>query len=107
MSHIFMEQVASGLYARGIATLRFQFPFMEKGSKRPDSPAIAHAAIRAETTLLSQMSPQHLQVMVDKSPMGRLGTTAEVAEMTKWLCSDSCSFCTGAIFDLSGGRASS
>ena len=37
MSHGFMEQIATGLYARGIATLRFQFPFMEKGSKRPDS----------------------------------------------------------------------
>lgn len=47
VSHIFMEQIAIGLYARGIATLRYQFPFMEKGSKRPDSPAVAHAAIRA------------------------------------------------------------
>ncbi|ABD89037.1 alpha/beta hydrolase family protein [Rhodopseudomonas palustris] len=47
MSHIFMEQVATGLYARGIATLRYQFPFMEKGSKRPDSPAVAQTAVRA------------------------------------------------------------
>jgi len=47
MSHGFMEQIATGLYARGIATLRFQFPFMEKGSKRPDSPAVAHVAVRA------------------------------------------------------------
>jgi NAD(P)-dependent dehydrogenase (short-subunit alcohol dehydrogenase family) len=65
--------------------------------------AIAPAAI--ETSLLAQMSPQHLQIMIDKSPMGRLGATDEVAELAKWLCSDSCSFCTGAIFDLSGGRA--
>jgi uncharacterized protein len=47
MTHAFMETVASGLYDRGIATLRFQFPYMEKGSKRPDAPGIAHAAVRA------------------------------------------------------------
>jgi predicted alpha/beta-hydrolase family hydrolase len=41
-----MEQIAAGLYSRSIATLRHQFPFMEKGSKRPDQPAIAHAAVR-------------------------------------------------------------
>jgi predicted alpha/beta-hydrolase family hydrolase len=47
MSHPFMEQVATELYGRGIATLRYQFPFMEKGSKRPDSPVVAHGAVRA------------------------------------------------------------
>jgi hypothetical protein len=47
MSHPFMETVATGLYDRGIATLRYQFPYMEKGSKRPDAPALAHAAVRA------------------------------------------------------------
>ena len=46
MTHPFMEDVAAKLYGHGIATLRFQFPFMEKGSKRPDTPAVAHAAIR-------------------------------------------------------------
>jgi predicted alpha/beta-hydrolase family hydrolase len=47
MTHPSMELVASGLYDRGIATLRFQFPYMEKGSKRPDAPGIAHATVRA------------------------------------------------------------
>lgn len=47
MTHRFMEEVATGLADRGIATLRYQFPYMEKGSKRPDAPAIAHAAVRA------------------------------------------------------------
>ena len=47
MAHPFMETVAAGLCERGVATLRYQFPYMEKGSKRPDSPAIAHAAVRA------------------------------------------------------------
>jgi NAD(P)-dependent dehydrogenase (short-subunit alcohol dehydrogenase family) len=65
--------------------------------------AIAPAAIR--TGLLDQMSPQHVATMVAKSPMGRLGEVDEVAEMVLWLCSGSCTFNTGAVFDLSGGRA--
>jgi uncharacterized protein len=47
MTHRFMTAVADGLAARGAATLRFQFPYMESGSKRPDRPALAHATIRA------------------------------------------------------------
>jgi uncharacterized protein len=47
MTHRFMAAVAAGLDARGVATLRFQFPYMESGSKRPDRPALAHATIRA------------------------------------------------------------
>jgi 3-oxoacyl-[acyl-carrier protein] reductase len=43
--------------------------------------------------------------MVGRSPMGRLGEADEVAELALWLCSGSCSFSTGAVFDLSGGRA--
>ncbi len=65
--------------------------------------AIAPAAVR--TTLLEQMSAQHVQTMIDKSPMGRLGEPQEVAQMAAWLCSASCTFNTGAVFDLSGGRA--
>ena len=47
MAHASMETIAAGLADRGIATLRYQFPYMEKGSKRPDPPAVAHAAVRA------------------------------------------------------------
>ena len=47
MQHAFMSAFASGLAERGVATLRYQFPYMEKGSKRPDSPKVAHAAVRA------------------------------------------------------------
>jgi uncharacterized protein len=47
MTHASMEVIAAGLAARGIATLRYQFPYMEKGSKRPDPPAVAHATVRA------------------------------------------------------------
>ena len=65
--------------------------------------ALAPAAI--ETELLSQMSAQHVQIMIDKSPMKRLGTVREVSHQAAWLCSDACSFSTGAVFDLSGGRS--
>src|SRR5262245_17704871 len=47
MRHASMEAIATGLAERGIATLRYQFPYMEKGSKRPDPPALAQAAVRA------------------------------------------------------------
>lgn len=47
MEHAFMTAVADGLAERRIATLRFQFPYMERGSKRPDTPPVAHAAVRA------------------------------------------------------------
>jgi predicted alpha/beta-hydrolase family hydrolase len=46
MSHPSMEAIAAGLGERGLATLRYQFPYMEKGSKRPDPPAVAHATVR-------------------------------------------------------------
>ncbi|PJX20505.1 3-oxoacyl-ACP reductase [Advenella sp. S44] len=65
--------------------------------------AIAPAAVN--TQLLQQMSPAHVQTMIDKSPMKRLGECKEVSELTLWLLSASCSFSTGAVFDLSGGRA--
>jgi 3-oxoacyl-[acyl-carrier protein] reductase len=65
--------------------------------------AVAPAAVR--TPILEQMSSEHVQIMVDKSPMQRLGESSEVAEMVSWLCSGSCTFNTGAVFDLSGGRA--
>jgi 3-oxoacyl-[acyl-carrier protein] reductase len=65
--------------------------------------AIAPAAVR--TGLLDQMSEAHVALMVEKSPMKRLGEPEEVAALVQWLCSASCTFSTGAVFDLSGGRA--
>lgn len=64
---------------------------------------IAPAAV--ETGLLAQMTPEHLEIMIAKSPLKRLGTVAECAELALWLASDACTFNTGAVFDLSGGRA--
>jgi NAD(P)-dependent dehydrogenase (short-subunit alcohol dehydrogenase family) len=65
--------------------------------------AIAPGAI--DTEILEQLSPSNVQAMIDKSPMKRLGTVEEVAALALWLCSEDCSFCTGATFDVSGGRA--
>lgn len=65
--------------------------------------AVAPAAV--DTALLDQMTPEHVQTMIAKSPMRRLGKPEEVAELVLWLSSPACSFSTGAVFDLSGGRA--
>lgn len=57
-------------------------------------------------TELTKAIPEHLlKMQIDKMPIGRAGQVSEVAEMTLWLCSEKCSFSTGAVFDLSGGRA--
>ena len=57
MTHPFMETVAAGLCERGVATLRYQFPYMEAGSKRPDRPAVAHAAVRAAVAEAARRCP--------------------------------------------------
>lgn len=59
-----------------------------------------------ETPLLKQMPQSHIELMKSKIPMGRLGTVPEVVAMICWLLSEECSFSTGAVFDVSGGRAS-
>ena len=64
---------------------------------------VAPAAV--DTAILDQMTEAHVATMIAKSPLGRLGTVDEVAELVAWLSSDGCSFNTGAVFDLSGGRA--
>ena len=57
------------------------------------------------TDILTQMSQSHIDYMLSKIPMGRFGKTTEAAALVAWLCSEDCSFSTGAVFDLSGGRA--
>ena len=64
---------------------------------------IAPAVI--ETPLLAGMSEEHIRYMAEKIPMGRLGRVEEVAALVCWLASEECSFSTGAVFDISGGRA--
>ena len=64
---------------------------------------VTPAAVK--TAIFDQMSPEHIQFMLSKIPMGRFGTPEEVAAMVTWLCTEDCSFSTGAVFDLSGGRS--
>ena len=58
-----------------------------------------------ETDILKQITQEHIDYMLSKIPMGRFGLTEEAAALVAWLCSEDCSFSTGAVFDLSGGRA--
>jgi 3-oxoacyl-[acyl-carrier protein] reductase len=58
-----------------------------------------------ETDILKQVTQQHIDYMLSKIPMGRFGLKEEAAALVAWLCSADCSFSTGAVFDLSGGRA--
>jgi NAD(P)-dependent dehydrogenase (short-subunit alcohol dehydrogenase family) len=65
---------------------------------------VTPAAVKTE--ILGQMTRQHIDYMLSKIPMGRFGEVDEIAALTAWLCTEECSFSTGAVFDLSGGRAS-
>jgi 3-oxoacyl-[acyl-carrier protein] reductase len=64
---------------------------------------VTPAAVR--TAIFDQMTDDHIQFMLSKIPMGRFGSVDEMGAMIAWLCSEECSFSTGAVFDLSGGRA--
>ncbi|HVJ51308.1 MAG TPA: SDR family NAD(P)-dependent oxidoreductase [Aliidongia sp.] len=64
---------------------------------------VTPAAVKTE--LFAQMSEQHIIYMLSKIPLGRFGLVEEIAAMVAWLASEECSFSTGAVFDLSGGRA--
>ena len=64
---------------------------------------VTPAAVK--TAIFEQMSQEHIQFMLSKIPMGRFGTPEEVAALVAWLCTEECSFSTGAVFDLSGGRS--
>src|ERR1700716_3776185 len=77
MTHQFMEQVATGLCGRGIATLRYQFPYMEKESKRPDPPAIAHATVRAAVAEAARCCSGLTLVAGGKSFGGRMTSQAQ------------------------------
>ncbi len=64
---------------------------------------VTPAAVK--TAIFDQMTPDHIAFMLAKIPQGRFGTVEEVAALVGWLCTDDCSFSTGAVFDLSGGRS--
>jgi uncharacterized protein len=79
MMHSFMEAFANGLLERGIASLRYQFPYMEKGGKRPDPPAIAQAAVRAAVAKAAQIFPGVTLIAGGKSFGGRMTSQAQAA----------------------------
>jgi 3-oxoacyl-[acyl-carrier protein] reductase len=64
---------------------------------------VTPAAVK--TGMFSQMTQAHIDFMLSKIPMGRFGQVEEIAALVAWLCTEDCSFSTGAVFDLSGGRA--
>ncbi|MBX9829007.1 MAG: alpha/beta hydrolase [Xanthobacteraceae bacterium] len=77
MRHPFMEQVAQGLAERGVATLRYQFAYMEHGSKRPDPPKLAHAVVRAAVAQAAELVPGVAMFAGGKSFGGRMTSQAQ------------------------------
>jgi predicted alpha/beta-hydrolase family hydrolase len=72
-----MAAVSDGLAERNIATLRYQFPFIERGSKRPDTPRLAHAAVRAAVAMASSLMPDVALFAGGKSFGGRMTSQAQ------------------------------
>jgi len=77
MAHPFMAAIANGLVERGIATLRYQFPYMERGSKRPDAPKLAHATVRSAVLEASRLVPELPLLAGGKSFGGRMTSQAQ------------------------------
>ena len=76
MAHPFMQAIAAGLATRDIATLRYQFPYMEKGSKRPDAPELAQGTVRAAVAQAALLAPTLPLVAGGKSFGGRMTSQA-------------------------------
>ena len=79
MAHPFMAAVATELGERGIATLRYQFPYMEQGARRPDPPKLAHATVRAAAAAAARLAPTLALVAGGKSFGGRMTSQAQAA----------------------------
>jgi predicted alpha/beta-hydrolase family hydrolase len=79
MMHPFMTAIADGLGERGIATLRYQFPYMEQGGKRPDAPKLAQATVRAAVAEASKLVPRLPLIAGGKSFGGRMTSQAQAA----------------------------
>jgi predicted alpha/beta-hydrolase family hydrolase len=79
MQHPFMANIASELAARSIATLRYQFPYMEKGSRRPDPPKVCDVTIRAAVSAATRIAPELPLIAGGKSFGGRMTSQAQAA----------------------------
>jgi hypothetical protein len=80
MTHPFMEAVSEGLAERSVATLRYQFPYMEKGGKRPDPPKLAHATVRAAVAEAGRLAKGLPLIAGGKSFGGRMTSQAQALE---------------------------
>jgi predicted alpha/beta-hydrolase family hydrolase len=79
MAHPFLSAMANGLAERGLATLRYQFPYMERGAKRPDAPELAHATVRAAVLEAARLAPELALFAGGKSFGGRMTSQAQAA----------------------------
>ena len=86
MRHPFMTAVATGLAKRNIATLRYQFPYMERGGKRPDPPKLAHAAVRAAVAEALRLQPDVRLIAGGKSFGGRMTSQAQADSPLPGVC---------------------
>mgnify|MGYP003575519188 CR=1 FL=1 len=86
MQHAFMAQMAAGLAQRGVAVMRFQFPFMEQASRRPDAPAVAQAAVRAAVQAAAARLPGVPLFAGGKSFGGRMSSQAQAAQALPRVC---------------------
>ena len=77
MQHPSMETLATELYTLKIATLRYQFPYMESGSRRPDKPALCHATVRAAVAEAARLAPDLLLIAGGRSFGGRMTSQAQ------------------------------
>ena len=80
MEHPFMSAVAAGLAERGIATLRYQFPYMERRARRPDPPALCHATVRAAIAECARRVPALALIAGGRSFGGRTTSQAQAQE---------------------------
>jgi uncharacterized protein len=86
MTHLFLAGIAQDLAARGIATLRYQFPYMERGGKRPDSPTVCHATVRAAVLTARKLAPKLALLAGGKSFGGRMSSQAQAASPLPHVC---------------------
>ena len=81
MRHVFLESISAALTGRGVATMRYQFPYMEAGGRRPDSPATAEATVRAAVIKAAEVAPDLPLVAGGKSFGGRMTSGAAASSL--------------------------
>ncbi|MDQ3223085.1 MAG: alpha/beta hydrolase [Gemmatimonadota bacterium] len=81
MRHAFLTSISATLATRGVATMRYQFPYMEAGGRRPDSPAVAEATVRAAVTRAEELAPELPLIAGGKSFGGRMTSGAAASSL--------------------------